>query len=111
MDERSEKLDTKFWWIYFLVAGLILVGFIWRVATPGGEFPMPPMHYFDMLLNLALLVVLIAARRQIARHGDADDPRVVWGGFVFYPALIAGIGLTLLRFTSDHAWWTGHLMR
>ena len=36
-------------------------------------------------------------------------PHVRWGGWLFGLGVAAGIIMLLLRFTSEHAWWTGHL--
>ncbi|HEY1780709.1 MAG TPA: hypothetical protein VGG79_09815 [Roseiarcus sp.] len=36
-------------------------------------------------------------------------PHVRWGGWLFALGVAAGIIMLLSRFTSDYAWWTGHL--
>ncbi len=105
----TEKLTTGFWLSYYLVALGLITRCLWRVLTPGGSFPLPPAHYLSMGFDLVLLVVLILGRRHIGRWGESEAPAVSRARWVFAAALIAGIGLIAIRFTSHTAWWTGHL--
>ena len=56
-----------------------------------------------------LLVGVIGARSQLFAKLPEMDSRRPIAGILFVAAVISGVGLLLIRFTSDQAWWTGHL--
>ena len=62
-----------------------------------------------MGVDLLLLIGLIALWRSYPAPTPDAPPYVRWGGSIFGLGVAAGIITLLVRFTSDHAWWTGHL--
>jgi hypothetical protein len=62
-----------------------------------------------MGVDLLLLIGLIALWRSYPAPTPDAPPYVRWGGSIFGLGVAAGIVMLLLRFTGDHAWWTGHL--
>lgn len=47
------------------------------------------------------------ARKALVRAAPDDDGWKV-GTPLYWAAMIAGIGMLLIRVSSSHAWWTGH---
>ena len=91
------------------IACLLIVDCVWRLVTPGGPWPVSPWHYLSMGVDLLLIVGLVALWRSYPAPTPDAPPYVRWGGWLFGLGFAAGIIMLLLRFTSDHAWWTGHL--
>ncbi len=81
--------------LIFAAALILMFGF--RVFTPAHEYMMRPELYLNMALDTGILAGLIGTRKQMP----------LW---LFWIALVCGLGLFAIRFTSDSAWWTGHLM-
>ena len=69
-------------------------------------------HALELCLDgvdLLLLIGLVALWRSYPAPTPDAPPHVRWGGWLFGLGVAAGIIMLLLRFTSEHAWWTGHL--
>lgn len=97
-------------WLFFLIISAALVlRFLWAVIVPGGGWPLSPVHYMHMAADLLMTVGVFGLRAQLGPDLDADDGRRRVAGILFPAAVISGIGLLVIRFTSDAAWWTGHL--
>jgi hypothetical protein len=80
------------------IVAVMLIGlFAMRLLTPAHEYPMRAEQVMTMAFDAGMLVGLIAMRSRVS-------PALFW------PAAIAGFGSFLIRFTSDAAWWTGHLI-
>jgi hypothetical protein len=92
-----------------VIACLLIADCVWRLVTPGGPWPVSPWHYVNMGVDLLLLVALIALWRSYPAPTTDAPAYVRWGGWLFGLGVAAAIVMLLLRFTSDHAWWTGHL--
>lgn len=108
MAREARKVDSV-WAIYVLAACYLVFLFFWRILLPGGEWPLPPMHYVSMGLDLVLMAVVFALRFRLTAYLDRNPARATLATVLFWCALGAGIGSLLIRFTSDAAWWTGHL--
>ena len=50
----------------------------------------------SMVFDAGMIAGLIATRNRMPQ-------------WLFWIALVCGLGLFAIRFTSDAAWWTGHL--
>jgi hypothetical protein len=104
MDESSRSRQNTL--VIFLMAAVLIWGFISAVTIPAGEFPPSPYHLFIMGLD-AVMTLLLAAL-VMAERGAPPSARktgaMVLGGL----GVLAGAAQLLIRFTSDHAWWTGH---
>jgi hypothetical protein len=84
--------------ILFFVVSLYLIGtFLWRVLVEAHEYAMRTEQMLTIGLDLLMVIGLFGIRA----HGPKP---------LFWIAMVAGVGLLLIRFTSDAAWWTGHLM-
>jgi hypothetical protein len=92
-----------------VIACLLIVDCLWRLVTPGGPWPVTPWHYVSMGVDLLLLIGLITLWRSYPAPTPDAPPYVRWGGSIFGLGVAAGIIMLLVRFTRDHAWWTGHL--
>ena len=97
------------WTTLRVIAALLIVTFVYRLCIPGGEYGSQGIVVLDILLNIGLLVGLYGTRRTLVREAPGDERWKV-GTPLYWAALISGIGLLLIRFTSSSAWWTGHLM-
>ncbi|UVK50676.1 hypothetical protein DBIPINDM_003855 [Mesorhizobium sp. AR02] len=91
------------------MAALLILPFIWRLCIPGGEFATRGVVWLDILINLGLLVGLYGARKALVGTGPGDERWKV-GAPLYWAAMISGIGMLLIRVSSSHGWWTGHLM-
>jgi hypothetical protein len=72
--------------------------FGYRVLVPAYEMPLRMAQVSSMLFDAFMVAGLVA----LGLSGRSRSP-------LFWMALAAGIGLMLIRFTSNEAWWTGHL--
>jgi hypothetical protein len=108
MTDRPAAQNRE-WLLFVLVCVYIVLQFLWRAFTRAGEWPLPPYHYLSMALDLALIVVAVmlfsALGKRQPEGGGQRAARVI----LFVPALLAGIGMFVIRFSSDVGWWTGHI--
>ena len=82
--------------IAFTLACFLIAEFLWRTFTTAHEYPMRSAQILSISLDLLAVIGLIGTRRYIPTP-------------MFWIALVAGLALFAIRFTSDAAWWTGHL--
>ena len=92
-----------------VIACLLIVNCLWRLVAPGGPWPVTPWNYVSMGVDLLLLIGLVALWRSYPAPTPDAPPHVRWGSWLFGLEVAAGIIMLLLRFTTEHAWWTGHL--
>ncbi|HEY8567194.1 MAG TPA: hypothetical protein VIL65_16975 [Beijerinckiaceae bacterium] len=91
------------------VSLMLIAQCLWRILTPGGEWPLPPVHYMQMTFDAGMLVCLVAAVAW-PRQTSGDTPARSDGvTILLLCGIAAGIILLLIRFTNKAAWWTGHL--
>lgn len=109
MAENTEKSLSRGWLIFVLVSLYVTAQFLWRAFTRGGEWPMSPAHYLSMALDLILIVALIGLYRAMGSQLPAGDGRQAARQVLFWPAILSGIGMFVIRFSSDVGWWTGHI--
>ncbi|MDW6020734.1 hypothetical protein SAZ10_03050 [Mesorhizobium sp. BAC0120] len=105
----STRSDTVNWRAYQLVSCYLLLSLLWAVIVPGGAWPLSPWHYVSMGIDLVLLASVLLLRPRLFPENGRNYPRVTRANILFGLGLVAGVGLLLIRFTSDAAWWTGHL--
>ena len=77
-------------------AAMLVFLFGFRVLTPAHETMMRPELIMSFGFDGGILLGLIGTKNRMPQ-------------WLFWIALICGLGLFMIRFTSDHAWWTGHL--
>ena len=80
---------------WFLPA-LLIGNFLWRTLTTAHEYPSRGVQVMQMVIDAMLIAGLFGIKSRV-------QPWLVWA------ALICGVGLFAIRFTSEAAWWTGHL--
>jgi hypothetical protein len=94
-------------WAPFLAISIyLMIRFLWRIVFEGGSWPLPPWHYVSMLIDIGLMIALIALR---PGESSLEESRRGTASLMFWFGILAGAGSLLIRFTSDAAWWTGHL--
>ena len=82
---------------FMLLCVYLILSLLWRLFVPAHEYPSRTAMIIDMIIDAGVIFGLFVARR--------DGPQAL-----FWLALVAGIGLFVIRFTSDASWWTGHLI-
>jgi hypothetical protein len=106
----NDEVTTKNRWNIFLaVTAYLVLTFLWRTFVTAHEYPGRTSQIIDIVVDLFAFVGIIGLRSQLAAALPFNDPRKSKLGLIFGLAIAAGIGLFLIRFTSDTAWRTGHL--
>jgi hypothetical protein len=95
--------------IFPVLAGFLTLECLWRLFVPGGPWPVRPWPYIQMGLDVLFLAALIASWRAYPDSAASGPVPVRRGGWLFALGLVSGAMMLLLRLTSEHAWWTGHL--
>lgn len=106
---EPSPVHTGHWRVFQALSAFLIFNFVWAVMVPGGEWPVPPYHYLTMALDVGLLIALVIVRGGTVGSMAPDDPRRGTGQSLFWTAAICSILLLAIRFTSEAAWWTGHL--
>jgi multidrug transporter EmrE-like cation transporter len=94
--------------VMIFMAVVLVFGLVTALIEPAGEFPPQAYAIFNMALDALitlLLAVLFFAERASAPGGMKTV--ALLAGVV---GVVAGLGQVLIRFTSDHAWWTGQYL-
>src|SRR5262245_59234015 len=96
-DQQAQTPDgVRNFTIGVILACYLIGTFLWNVFMPAHEYQMRAAQMLTIGLNLLAVAGLYGLRANIPKP-------------LFAVALIAGIGLLVLRLISDHGWWTGHL--
>ena len=101
----AEKQNT----IVILVMSVVLIGgLISAVMIPAGEFPPYGYALFEIGLD-TVMTILLAVLVFADRNGPPSGLRSA--AMLLGPVgIVAGLAQLVVRFTSDHAWWTGHYL-
>lgn len=105
MAEQSTKSNYP---VFVLMSGYLIGIFLWRVLMRGGEWPLSPSHYLSMGLTLGLVIGVYGIGGKVMQ-AERGTNRETMATALYWLGLIAGVLTLLIRFTSDAAWWTGHL--
>ena len=106
----NDEVTTKNRWnIFRLVSAYLILTFLWRTLVTAHEYPSRTLQILDLVFDLFAFIGIIGLRSQLNAALPANDPRRSKLGLLFGLGVAAGIGLFLIRFTSNAAWWTGHL--
>jgi hypothetical protein len=81
----------------FLVACVLIGLFTYRLTVPAHESPLLPELVLTIVFDAAMVVGLVVMRARIAAP-------------LFWAALVAGVGLFVIRMTSEASMWNGHLL-
>jgi hypothetical protein len=85
--------------ILMIVSIYLIATFLWRLFTPAHEYPMRAEQVMEMGIDLLMLVGVIGLTIQVPS-----------GKLLGWIGVAAGVGLFVIRMTSDASWWTGHLV-
>lgn len=105
---ESNPFTARNWAIFRIAAVLLVLSFCWRALVTAHEYPSRASQILTLIVDAMLLFSIIGLRSQWTKLFDGNDPRRAIGNLLFGLGLGAGIGLFLIRLTSDSAWWTGH---
>jgi hypothetical protein len=81
----------------FLVACVLIGLFTYRLTVPAHASPLLAELILTIVFDAAMVVGLVALRARLAAP-------------IFWTALVAGVGLFVIRLTSEASMWNGHLM-
>lgn len=85
--------------VFIFIAAALIATLLYRLFVPAHEYPMRTAQVMMMLFDAGMIAGLFGLR--------PSSPAL---RALFVGALAAGLGLFVIRFTSDAAWWTGHLI-
>ena len=87
---------------------VLIGGAILALIIPAGEFPPQFYQYFEMGLDalMVVLLVIIVATLGSSPAGGMRTAATIMGPI----GVVAGLVKLGIRFTSDHAWWTGNYL-
>jgi len=101
--------NPKNWYLYLFICFFLVVQLLWRLFAVAHEYPGRSAQILEMVLDGLMLLAVFGIRGQIMKALPDGDSRKGIAQALFIAAITAGVGLFLIRFTSDAAWWTGHL--
>jgi hypothetical protein len=95
--------------IVALVMAVVLCGgAVIGLTSHAGKFPPSPYHLFTMGLD-GLMAVILAIL--VATLGSSPPGALRTAATIIGPiGVVAGLVKVGIRFTSDHAWWTGDFL-
>ncbi|MGL4320819.1 MAG: hypothetical protein ACRCS3_08150 [Paracoccaceae bacterium] len=95
--------------IVVLVMAVVLSGgAVIALMSHAGEFPPSPYHLFVMGLDGVMTIALAIL---VATLGSSPPGGLRTAATIIGPiGVVAGIVKVGIRFTSDHAWWTGNYL-
>lgn len=83
--------------MFMLLCAYLILTLLWRAFIPAHEYPSRAAMILDMVVDGAAILGLFGLRTK----GPV---------MLFWIAVIAGLCLFAIRFTSNASWWTGHLI-
>jgi hypothetical protein len=93
-------------WVILGMAVVLIWGFVTAVTIPAGEYPPSGYAIFTMVLDAAMTLILTVLLVAESRNTGSGLRAVA---MVVGPlGVLAGAAQVIIRFTSDHGWWTGH---
>jgi hypothetical protein len=94
--------------VILVMAVVLIAGLVSAVMIPAGEFPPYGYAIFEIFLDV-LMTIILAVLVFVDRHAGASGLHRL--AMVSGPiGVLAGAAQCVIRFTSDHAWWTGHYL-
>ncbi len=101
--------NPKNWYIFLFICFFLIAQLLWRLFAVAHEYPGRSAQVLEMVLDAMMVAGIFGLRIQLLAAMPDSDGRKSFGGVLSIAAIVAGVGLFLIRFTSDAAWWTGHL--
>jgi len=105
----STSGGTRNWNILRIIGGYMMLLLLWRVFVPAHEYSMRTEQVLDIVINIGLIVGVVGTFKALSNDFAPDDSRWATAKLFYWGGLSAGIVMLLIRFTSNAAWWTGHL--
>ncbi len=94
--------------VILLMAAVLIWGFVTAVTVPAGEYPPQGYAIFTLALDAAMTLILAVL---LMAEGRSENSGLKAIAMVLGPlGVLAGAGQVIIRFTSDHGWWTGQYM-
>ena len=94
---------------FFIISGYLILTAARRLFVTASEYPPREAQILEMVIDGGALICLIGFWVTVSKTIKRDDKAAVPLALLFLVALVAGVALFGIRFTSDAAWWTGHL--
>ena len=94
---------------FFIISGYLILTAARRLLVTANEYPPREAQILEMVIDGGAFICLIGMWTGVSKTIKRDDKAAVPMALLFLVALIAGVTLFGIRFTSDAAWWTGHL--
>jgi hypothetical protein len=94
-DSAPSSADGRKSTAAWIMAGLLIVQFLYRLSVAAHEYPRPTERFMTIGFDILCLVGVVLYRNRIPQP-------VYWG------ALGAGIGMFVIRMRSPESWATGH---
>lgn len=101
--------SPKNWYIFLFICFFLIAQLLWRLFVVAHEYPSRSAQVLEMVLDAMMVAGIFGLRSQLLAGMPDNDGRKGFGSVLSIAAIAAGVGLFLIRFTSDAAWWTGHL--
>jgi heme/copper-type cytochrome/quinol oxidase subunit 4 len=93
--------------LFYLVSIYVILTFLSRFLVPAyEESDTDALIYLKILLELAQVASLIILFSYLRPHYGGDSTAMLTT--VFLIALVASIGILVMRFSTTHGWYTGH---
>jgi|HubBroStandDraft_2_1064218.scaffolds.fasta_scaffold415393_1 hypothetical protein len=103
MEASAKKINA----LFYVISTYVILTFIWRFLVPATEESEPnSLIYIEILFEVVQIAALIALFSYLRSYYDNPSAAILIS--VFLIALMTAIGILVLRFSSDHGWYTGH---
>lgn len=94
---------------FFIISGYLILTAAKRLLVTAHEYPPREGQILDMVVDGGMIIALIGFWTLVSKTIKQGDKSAAPMALLFLVALVAGVTLFGIRFTSDAAWWTGHL--
>ena len=98
---------TKTKWLFYLLSIFTIWTFLWRFLTPAYEESDPnTLIYLKIVIELVQVPALIILFSYLRPRYGLDPTGMLTT--VFWIALVASLGILVMRFSTTEGWYTGH---
>lgn len=107
MARQTEQYPNGWPWLLAVtvyLSGKLLV----RLMVTAGEYASRTTIWLDIFITIAVMWAAVHFARQVRAHPDSEPGRIAWANRLCGVAIVAGLGLLLLRLVPEHGWSTGH---
>jgi hypothetical protein len=93
---------------FYVLSALAIAEFIWRLLIPANGFEDRSVIILNIVLNLVGLAAL-AGLYAYARAAIVPE-RLKMFRLIFALGVVSALGVLAIRFSSVHAWYSGHFI-